>query len=368
MRPPIPFATAALLAALLAAPALAQPQAVAVGTVSAVVRPVTKSSDFVGRIDAIERVDIRARVKGFLQAVLFKEGDTVHEGDPLYRIEQEPFQAAVQQAQGALVQAQATFANASLQRARAEELVKTSAASVATRDQRVAEEQTAQGQVISADADLKTAKINLGYTEITAPITGKIGRTVVTKGNVVGPDSGVLTTIVSQDPMFVTFPVSQREFLQIQQEETKPSHEDLLVRIRFANGTEYGPPGKIDFVDVTVDRATDTLIVRARVPNPDGMLVDGQFVRVSVQAGKPDEKIVVPQSALISDQEGIYVFVVDDGKAAVKRIRPGAEIGRDIVVESGLSPGDQVVVEGIQSLRPGAAVTAHPAAAALTAG
>jgi membrane fusion protein (multidrug efflux system) len=162
----------------------------------------------VGRIEAPSRVEVRARVTGYFDAVLFKEGERVREGNLLYRIDQAPFQAAVQQAQGALLRAQATYTNASLQAARAEELVKTSATPVAERDKRVAERQSSQGDVVTAEANLRTAEINLGYTEIKAPINGIVGKTAVTKGNLVGPDSGVLTTIVSQDPMYVAFPVS----------------------------------------------------------------------------------------------------------------------------------------------------------------
>ncbi len=158
----------------------------------------------------------------------------------LYRIEPDTFQAAVQQAQGALLQAQGKLANATAQRARTQELVKTDAASRALLDERTAEQKTAQGEVIIADANLKTANVNLGYTEIIAPITGEIGRSKLTKGNVVGPDSGLLTTIVSRDPMYVTFPVSQREFLKIeQQEERKAVQQTLAVRIRFSDGSTY---------------------------------------------------------------------------------------------------------------------------------
>ncbi len=348
-----------------APPAHAQapaPQAIPVGVVTAALRPVNRALDFVGRVEAMQRVDITARITGYLEEVRFREGDTVKEGAPLYLIEPDPFKAAVQQAQGALVQAQGALANATVQRQRAEELVKTNATPVATRDQRIAEEQDAQGKVISADANLLQAKINLGYTEITAPISGRIGRTAVTKGNVVGPNSGPLTTIVSIDPMYVTFPVSQREFLRIQSEGKARTAGDLTVNIRFADGRTYPQPGRINFVNVTVDRATDTVAVRATVSNPDGALVDGQFVRVVVSEDKPEMKVVIPQAALIADQEGLYVFVVQDGKAAVKRVKPGQDVGTGIAIESGLDAGAIVVVQGVQSLRPGAPVVASPLA------
>jgi membrane fusion protein (multidrug efflux system) len=358
---PAPVFLAAWLA-LAAHPAAAQqaPQATPVTTIAAATQPVTPSLGFVGRVEAIERVEVRARVTGYLEAVLFKEGDIVKEGDKLYQIEFEPFQAAVQQAQGELLQAQARYTNAALQAARAQELVKTSATSVAERDTRVADQQNAQGQVVIADANLTTAKINLGYTTIIAPITGKIGRTAVTKGNVVSPDSGPLTLIVSQDPIYVTFPVSERDFQRARQTKEQLHVENLQVIISFADGTQYDKPGIINFVGVTVDKTTDTMTVRATVPNPNGVLVDGQFVRLSVQGDKPTEQIVVPQAALLADQEGTYVFVVQDGKAQVKRIKIGAHVGRGVAVETGLNVGDQVVVGGLQSLRPGATVIASP--------
>ena len=194
-----PLAAAILSLQLVAVPLAAQqPTAIPVGTRTAELRPITKAVDFVGRVEAMERVDVRARVTGFLQEVLFKEGSLVKEGDVLYRIEPDTFQGAVQQARGALLQGQGKLANATAQLARTQELVKTDAATRALLDVRMAEQKTAQGDMINADADLKTANVNLGYTEIVAPISGEVGRSKLTKGNVVGPDSGVLTTILSR--------------------------------------------------------------------------------------------------------------------------------------------------------------------------
>lgn len=345
------------------------PSAIPVATVAAAVRPITSTTEYVGRVEAVEHVDIRARVTGFLQQVLFKEGDVVKQGDVLYRIEPDTFQAAVMQARGALLEAQAKFTNASAQRARTEELVKTNTAAQATLDQNIAAEKTAQGQVITASSNLKTAEINLGYTEIAAPITGEVGRSRLTKGNVVGPDSGPLTEMVSRDPMYVTFPVSQREFLKVQEaEERKKQQQALALRIRFSDGSTYGQVGQINFVDVKVDRTADTVLMRATMPNPNGTLIDGQLVRVSLEAENPEDKVLVPQSALIVDQQGTYVFVVEDGKAAVKRVKLDGESGADAIVESGLKGGEQVIVQGMESLRPGAPVIASPAPPPLTQG
>jgi len=353
----------ALFALGLGASALAQqpaPTAVPVGTVMAEKRAITQAADFVGRIEAVNRVDIRARVTGYLEEVLFKDGATVAEGAPLFRIERSPFEAAVEQAQGALEKAQGALQNATVQRQRAEDLLKTSAGSVAIRDQRVAEEKGAQGDETTAAANLKTAQINLGYTEIKAPIAGRIGRTKLTKGNVVGPDTGVLVQIVSDDPMYVTFPVSQREFLALKTNRLPTDGSAPLVSLRFSDGSTYEQKGRVDFVDVSVERATDTVLVRATLPNPAGKLLDGTLVRVGVQADKSEEKVLVPQSALIADQQGSYVFAVEDGKAVVKRVKVGAEAGSYVVIEQGLVGNEQIVIQGLQNLRPGVPVLASP--------
>jgi membrane fusion protein (multidrug efflux system) len=292
--------------------------------------------------------------------VLFKEGDLIKEGAPLYRIEQGLFKAAVEQAEGALERSKAAKALTAIQLQRAQQLVVSQSGTVVARDQALAADQQAQGQILSDEASLQTAKINLGYTEILSPIAGKIGRTNITKGNVVGPQSGPLTVIVSQEPMYVTFPVSQRDFLRAAESGREVNTKAIKVRIRFSDGTTYGQVGDINFVDVTVDRSTDTVLVRASMPNPAGALVDGQLVRVLLEGDMPEEKVVVPQAALIADQGGVYVFVVEDGKAAVRRLKLGGENGADVVVESGLSGGEQVIVEGLQGVRPGAPVRPSP--------
>jgi membrane fusion protein, multidrug efflux system len=345
------------------APAAAQqtpPAAVPVGVVKAEHRSIEKTLDFVGRVEAVNRVEIRARVQGFLEAVLFKEGDPIKEGDPLYRIEKGLFEAAVGQAEGALARSKASKTLTEAQLARAEDLLAKNAGTAVARDQAVAADEQAKGQILSDEASLQTAKINLGYTDIVAPVTGRIGRTNITKGNVVGPDSGALTVIVSQDPMYVTFPVSQRELLRAQEVGYQIKFNEIKAKLRFANGRTYDQPGQLNFVDVTVDRATDTVLVRATFPNPASQLVDGQLVRVTLESGNPQELIVVPQAALIADQEGVYVFAVEDGKAVVKRIKAGGESGTDIIVQEGLSGNEQVIVEGLQGVRPGAPVKASP--------
>jgi len=355
-----PFA--ALVLCGFAVPAHAQqlPAAVPVGVVKVEFRPIADTLEFVGRVDAINRVAIKARVDGFLDAVLFKEGDPIKEGDPLYRIEQGLYQAAVEQAQGAIERSKAAKALTEIQLQRAQDLLDKNAGTAVARDQAQAADQQAKGAIMTDEANLATAKINLGYTDIRSPIAGKVSKTNVTKGNVVGPGSGTLTTIVSQDPMYVTFPVSQRDFLRARERGGQVDIANIKARLRFADGTVYGQAGQINFIDVTVDRATDTVLVRATFPNPSSGLTDGQLVRVNLESGTAKEKVVVPQSALIADQEGLYVFAVEDGKAVVKRVKVGGESGTDSIVDSGLAAGDLVIVEGLQGVRPGAAVRASP--------
>jgi membrane fusion protein (multidrug efflux system) len=336
------------------------PVAIPVGVITAESKPVTKAQDFVGRVESVQRVEVKARITGYLEDVLFKEGDLIKEGAPLYAVEKGLFKAAVEQAEGELTKSKAAKVLTEVQLQRAEDLLAKSSGTAVARDQALAADQSAQGAILVDEANLQTAKINLGYASINSPITGKVGKTNITKGNVVTPQSGPLTVIVSQDPMYVTFPVSQREFLRAQQAGHSIDITGIKATLLFADGSPYKHPGKINFVDVTVDRTTDTVLARAAFPNPDGALVDGQFVRVALEGGNPEEKIVIPQAALISDQEGVYVFIANDGKAAVRRVKTGAAVGTGVVIEQGLTGGELVIVEGIQGLRRDIPVRATP--------
>jgi membrane fusion protein (multidrug efflux system) len=364
----------ALLICAAALPAHAQqpaPTAIPVGVVKAERTPITRTQKFVGRAESVNRVEVRARVTGYLEEVLFREGELVKAGTPLYRIEHGLFQAAVEQAQGALERSKASQALTQIQLQRAQDLLDKQAGTVVARDQAKAADDQSKGAIMTDEANLSTAKINLGYTDITSPIDGEVGRTNITKGNVVSPDSGVLTIIVSQDPMYVTFPVSDRDLLLAREAGRQAGYtdfKDFKTRIRFSNGSLYDQMGSIDFINVTVDRTTDTVLARASVPNPKGILIDGQLVTVELEIGAPQEKVVVPQSALIADQGGVYVFVVEDGKAVTKRVKPGGASGTGVVIDEGLAGGEQVIVEGFQGVRPGAAVRANPVQQAISGG
>ena len=298
-------------------------------------------------------------MKGFLEDVQFKEGDLIKEGDPLYRIEKGLFQAAVEQAQGAVERSKAAKALTEIQLAARRGADDKEAGTAVARDQALAADQQAKGQILTDEANLQTANINLGYTDIISPIAGRIGRTNITKGNVVGPDSGPLTLVVSQDPMYVTFPVSQRELLQAQ-EDGHGSTSRHKGQAAICRRIGLRPDRRDQFRRRDGRSRHRHRAVRATIPNPKGALIDGQLVRVMLESGTPQEKVVIPQAALIADQQGVYVFVVEDGKAAVKRIKPGGESGTDIVVQEACPGGEQVIVEGLQGVRPGSPVRANP--------
>src|SRR5215831_5454656 len=348
-------------AACSVAAAQSAPPPPAVSVTPVVSRQVTETIDYVGRLTAVDKVDIVARVTGFIEQRTFKEGQYVKKGDLLFRIEQDTYRAAVEQARANLAKAKATEVNAKLQFERGKELVRNQNIPQATVDQREADEQAAQASIMEAQAELDQAEINLGYTEIYSPIDGRIGVAIVTEGNLVQPSSGKLATIVSQDPIYVTFQVSQRNLLDYFRRRTEDPEKNthVNIRIKLPNGTIYPHSGVSDFLDVQVDPTTDTVTVRATVPNPDHVLIPGGVVGVSVERGAPKSALTIPQAAVLLDQAGRYVLVVDAAKKVEqRRITTGAEQGRDIVVTDGLKEGEQVIVEGIQKVRPGQVVTA----------
>jgi membrane fusion protein (multidrug efflux system) len=370
-----------LLLALAPGAALAQPGAPqgppAVGVVTAERKPVTESTEFVGRIEAVNRVEVRARVTGFLQERLFQEGQEVKAGDVLFRIERAPFEAQLQQAQANVASAQATLQNAQVALQRARELQATGAGTRVALDNAQAQERTAAASVLAAQAQVRVADINLGYTEINSPIDGKIGRAILTPGNVVSPTlTEPLATIVSQDPMRVAFTVSARAAVELRNRyEARGGPSAVVVRVRLQDGRVYPQQGRIDFIDPQIDRNTDTILVRALIPNPprgpqrpgqpgDRELIDGQFVSVFVEGAEPVEAIVIPRAAVLQDQGGTYVLVVGaENRAERRNVRLGNSTAEQAVVEEGLRGGETVITEGLQRVRPGQPVNPAPAGA-----
>lgn len=335
-------------------------------TVKAVVnRPVTDTGTYIGRVVPIERVEVVARVPGFIEQRNFTEGQIVKKGELLFRIEQDTYKASVDQQAANLAKAKANEVNANLQLERNQALIKSQAVPQATIDQLAAAEQGAKADILQAQALLEQAQINLGYTEIRSPIDGKIGIAKFTVGNLVQPSSGPIATIVSQDPIYVTFQPSEADVLAykrwLAQTDRKSPH--LTVHIRLPDGTIYPHPGLTNFLDVQVQPDTDTVTVRAQLPNSDGLLIPGGVVGVVVDRGTPVESLLVPQSAVLLDQAGHYVLVVDDAKKVEqRRVTTGIEQGRDIVITQGLKAGEIVIVEGVQKVRPGQVVSTSVAA------
>ncbi|MBV8088659.1 MAG: efflux RND transporter periplasmic adaptor subunit [Alphaproteobacteria bacterium] len=355
----------ALFAALAGFPAGAQQSAPpAVLVQPAELRSMTKQAEFVGRAEALEKVDLRARVQGFLGPRLFKDGDEVEKDQVVFTIEKEPFEAAVDQRKAQLAAAQATLANAEQQLWRTNELVQKGNAPRAQLDQRTAEQGQAKAAVMEAEANLHDAQIQLAYTEIKTPINGRIGRAAVSPGNLVGPDTGVLATVVQEDPMQVLFSVTQRELLDARNSEPNANGK-VRARIRLADGSLYDQKGQIDFLDVQVNPRTDGQIVRAMFANPDNILTNGQTVRVIIEEKGGDKVRVIPQSAIAIDQTGPYVFVVgNDNVVEQRRVRLGTYREGLAVVEDGVEPGERVVVQGQQRIRAGMKVAPQPAAPA----
>jgi membrane fusion protein (multidrug efflux system) len=352
---------AAPFAVLIGSPAAAQQAAPppAVLVQPAELRSMTKQAEFVGRAEALEKVELRARVQGFLGPRLFKDGDEVKKDQVVFTIEKEPFEAAVDQRKAQLAAATATLANADQQLARTAELTRKGNAPVAQLDQRTAEQGQAKAGVMEAEANLRDAQIQLSYTEIKTPISGRIGRAAVSPGNLVGPDSGVLATVVQDNPMQVLFSVTQREMLEAKDSEVTGK---VRARVRLANGSLYSEKGRIDFLDVQVNQRTDGQTVRAMFPNPDDILTSGQTVRVIIEEKGGDQVVVIPQSAIAIDQTGSYVFVVgQDNKVEQRRVRLGAEREGLAVVDEGVEPGERVVVQGQQRIRSGMTVAPQPA-------
>lgn len=374
----------ALALALLSAKAVAQAPGSgppAVGVVRAETQQITQSDEFNGRVQAVNRVALVARVTGFLEKRHFVEGAEVKTGDLLYEIERPPFQALVDAAKANEEQLDAQHRNALITLQRAQALLPTVAGQQSNVDSALASERALAAQIAGAQAQVETADINLGYTNITAPIDGKITATQVTEGNVVSPTSGTLANIVSQDPMYVLFPIPVRTGLDLRTRyEPKGGFNAVVVKLRLPNGKIYGSDGKLDYVSPTITENTDTFTVRAVVPNPllAGMppggtapreLFDGEFVSVLLEGVQPITVLAVPRAAVLSDQQGDYVYVVDaQNKAQVRRIQQGQSTPSLAVITTGIKEGELVITEGLQRVRPGEAVSPAPATPGPSAG
>lgn len=357
---------AALLLAVVASSPLAAwaqgaPPAPTVLVAQVAPRDIARQAEFNGRVRAVDRVELRARVGGLLGERRVTDGQDVAEGAVLFTIDPAPYEAVVEQRRAAIEAAEATLEVASAQYERARELWRTRSIPEATLDQRRGDQLRARADLSLARAALREAELNLSWTEIKAPMAGQIGPAAVSPGNLVGPESGPLAVLVRQDPMHVTFSISQRQLVEARRPGAEREIGNVRVRLLLPDGSTYAEPGRLDFGGVQADARTDSVPMRAVFPNPTRLLLDGMGVRVVLELAQPQQALVIPQSALLADQQGSYVFVVEAGnRAAIRRLRTEPLRDGTAVVLEGLTPGETVIAQGQTRVRPGAVVAPRP--------
>ena len=354
----------AALAALLVSGTLAGAQAPggpppAVTVAKPIVKEFTEVDSYTGRFNAVSIVDVRARVSGYLDKVNFGDGDFVKEGDVLLVIDQRPYKAALDQARAArdASKARVDFSKTDLERA--EILNRQGNIAEQAADQRRQNAQTAQADFASAQANVAAVSLNLAFTEVRAPISGKISQRLVTIGNIVQADQTKLTTIVALDPIYFSFTVDERSFLTYQRTlgigmgalegSSKPA-----VMIALTGEERAGHPGKLDFVDNAIDQATGSILLRATVDNKDSFIKPGLFGTVRMPASKPHRGVLIPDEAVVANQDKLIVYVVaDDGTVSSRDVQTGAKVDGYRVVEKGLDGQETIVIAGLTRVKPG---------------
>lgn len=362
-----PFVFAGALCAALLFPACAKKeQAVAEAPEVAVVQPVVKnvagSGEYTTRIEADDSIEVRARVSGYLQETRFKDGDMVKKDDVLFVIDPKPFEAELEKARGQLKEAESKLELAAANAKRADQLFKDNVISKVEFEKYTTDGQAAQAAVQAARGAVAAAELNLKYSKVTAPLTGKASKGAFSVGNLVEAGKQVLTTIVSVDPVKASFDVDERSALEMRRQtmekglDVGAARERVEARLILADGKDYPHAGKIDFVDNQVNASTGTIRVRAVFPNKERLIAPGMFARVRL-IGEEKEALLIPERAIGTDQSDKYVYVINDQNIAeFRKVKPGAMAEGLRVIEEGLKPGERIVVDGLLRVRPGSPV------------
>jgi len=319
--------------------------------------------EFVGQTQSSHQVQIRARVAGFLDKRLYTEGTMVKAGQPMFQQDPKPFQAQLDAAKGALAEQQARLQTANDNLAQVRPLAALKALSQKELDDATGQQQAAAAAVQTAQANVETAKLNLGYTRITTPVTGLSSFARVQDGAYVNAENSLLTYVEKVDPIWVNFSISENEMLSARSEQKAgrlklPPQEQYVVELVLADGSVFPKQGRVTFANADYDPQTGTFLLRATLPNPEGALRPGQFVRVRLQGAVRPNAILVPQQSVLQGAKGHFVVLVDkDGKALLRNVEVGPWLGDDWFINAGLQPGDRVVTDGMARLSPGATVT-----------